>query len=129
MAGPIYPVTIDTLGKLIEHEMGAFMLCAQRAAKPGGRPCAISTLCGLRASRPGLELHQPALAREVRHLWRAKRAGADYAACTASSGRAVTRIPKIPLKEIARAVVFLAGEEGGFMTGSTLSINGGHYMT
>ena len=41
----------------------------------------------------------------------------------------MTRIPKIPLKEIARAVVFLAGEEGGFMTGSTLSINGGHYMT
>ena len=26
------------------------------------------------------------------------------------------------------AVVFLAGEEGGFITGSTLSINGGQYM-
>jgi acetoacetyl-CoA reductase len=25
-------------------------------------------------------------------------------------------------------VVFLAGEEGGFITGSTLSINGGQYM-
>ena len=31
-------------------------------------------------------------------------------------------------EEIARAVAFLAGEEGGFITGSTLSINGGQYM-
>jgi len=43
-------------------------------------------------------------------------------------------IPLIPVgrlgqpEEIARAVVFLAGEEGGFITGSTLSINGGQYM-
>ena len=31
-------------------------------------------------------------------------------------------------EEIARAVVFLASDEGGFITGSTLSINGGQYM-
>jgi acetoacetyl-CoA reductase len=31
--------------------------------------------------------------------------------------------------EIARAVVFLAGDDAGFITGSTLTINGGHYMT
>jgi acetoacetyl-CoA reductase len=43
-------------------------------------------------------------------------------------------IPQIPVgrlgeaEEIARAVVFLASDEGGFMTGSTLSINGGQYM-
>ena len=43
-------------------------------------------------------------------------------------------IPQIPVgrlgtpEEIARAVVFLASEEGGFITGSTLSINGGQYM-
>jgi acetoacetyl-CoA reductase len=43
-------------------------------------------------------------------------------------------IPQIPVgrlgtpDEIARAVCFLAGEEGGFITGSTLSINGGQYM-
>ncbi|KAF0137407.1 MAG: acetoacetyl-CoA reductase [Xanthobacteraceae bacterium] len=30
--------------------------------------------------------------------------------------------------EIARAVLFLASDEGGFITGSTLSINGGQYM-
>jgi len=30
--------------------------------------------------------------------------------------------------EIARAVVFLASDEGGFITGSTLAINGGQYM-
>jgi acetoacetyl-CoA reductase len=46
-----------------------------------------------------------------------------------------TRIlPQIPVgrlgqpEEIARAVVFLASEEGGFITGSTLSINGGQYV-
>jgi NAD(P)-dependent dehydrogenase (short-subunit alcohol dehydrogenase family) len=31
-------------------------------------------------------------------------------------------------EEIARAVVFLGSEEGGFITGATLSINGGQYM-
>ena len=46
-----------------------------------------------------------------------------------------TRIlPQIPVgrlgqpEEIARAVVFLASDEAGFITGSTLSINGGQYM-
>lgn len=43
-------------------------------------------------------------------------------------------IAKIPVgrlgqaEEIARGVVFLASEEGGFVTGSTLSINGGQHM-
>lgn len=31
-------------------------------------------------------------------------------------------------EEIARAVVFLAADESGFITGQTLSISGGHYM-
>ncbi|MBV9077305.1 MAG: beta-ketoacyl-ACP reductase [Methylobacteriaceae bacterium] len=43
-------------------------------------------------------------------------------------------LPLIPVgrlgepEEIARAVVFLAGDEAGFITGSTLSVNGGQYM-
>jgi hypothetical protein len=43
-------------------------------------------------------------------------------------------LPGIPVgrlgepEEIARAVEFLAGEDAGFITGSTLSINGGQYM-
>ncbi|MCG6121843.1 MAG: acetoacetyl-CoA reductase [Microvirga sp.] len=43
-------------------------------------------------------------------------------------------IPQIPVgrlgeaEEIARGVVFLASDEAGFITGSTLSINGGQYM-
>jgi acetoacetyl-CoA reductase len=32
------------------------------------------------------------------------------------------------VEEIARAVVFLASDEAGFMTGATLNINGGQYM-
>jgi acetoacetyl-CoA reductase len=42
-------------------------------------------------------------------------------------------IPQIPVnrlgepEEIARAVVFLAAEEAGFITGSTLTVNGGQY--
>lgn len=44
-------------------------------------------------------------------------------------------LPQIPVgrlgkpEEIARAVVFLAAEDAGFITGSTLSINGGQYMS
>lgn len=44
-------------------------------------------------------------------------------------------LPQIPVgrlgkpEEIARTVVFLAAEEAGFITGSTLSINGGQYMS
>ncbi|MFL5027417.1 MAG: beta-ketoacyl-ACP reductase, partial [Microvirga sp.] len=29
---------------------------------------------------------------------------------------------------IARSVLFLAADEAGFVTGSTLSVNGGQYM-
>ncbi len=44
-------------------------------------------------------------------------------------------IPQIPVRrlgqpeEIARCVVFLASDEAGFITGSTLSANGGQYMS
>jgi len=44
-------------------------------------------------------------------------------------------IPQIPVgrlgeaEEIARCVVFLAADEAGFITGSTLSANGGQYMS
>jgi len=31
-------------------------------------------------------------------------------------------------EEVARCVVFLAADEAGFITGSTLSVNGGQYM-
>ncbi|MDX1709886.1 MAG: acetoacetyl-CoA reductase [Rhodovibrionaceae bacterium] len=43
-------------------------------------------------------------------------------------------IPQIPVgrlgepEEVARCVVFLADDEAGFITGSTLSVNGGQYM-
>jgi acetoacetyl-CoA reductase len=44
-------------------------------------------------------------------------------------------LPHIPVgrlgqpAEIARAVLFLASDEAGFITGSTISINGGQYLT
>ena len=43
-------------------------------------------------------------------------------------------IAKIPVgrlghaEEIARGVAFLTSEDGGFVTGSTMSINGGQHM-
>ncbi|HEY8382100.1 MAG TPA: acetoacetyl-CoA reductase [Microvirga sp.] len=43
-------------------------------------------------------------------------------------------LPLIPVgrlgeaEEIARSVLFLAGEDAGFITGSTLTVNGGQYM-
>jgi acetoacetyl-CoA reductase len=42
-------------------------------------------------------------------------------------------IPQIPVgrlgepEEIARCVVFLAADDAGFITGSTLTVNGGQY--
>ena len=42
-------------------------------------------------------------------------------------------LPLIPInrlgepEEIARSVVFLAADEAGFITGSTLTVNGGQY--
>jgi acetoacetyl-CoA reductase len=44
-------------------------------------------------------------------------------------------LPQIPVgrlgeaSEIARAVVFLASDDAGFVTGSTISANGGQYLT
>jgi acetoacetyl-CoA reductase len=32
-------------------------------------------------------------------------------------------------EEIARAVVFLASDDAGFVTGSTMTVNGGQYLT
>src|ERR1700730_17305433 len=43
-------------------------------------------------------------------------------------------LPLIPVRrlgepeEVARSVVFLAAEDSGFITGSTLTMNGGQYM-
>ena len=31
-------------------------------------------------------------------------------------------------EEIARAVIFLAADDAGFITGSTLTVNGGQYL-
>jgi len=45
-----------------------------------------------------------------------------------------TILPLIPLgrlgeaEEVARCVRFLASEDAGFITGSTLTVNGGQYM-
>jgi len=44
-------------------------------------------------------------------------------------------LPQIPVgrlgeaDEIARCVTFLADDKAGFITGSTITINGGQYMT
>lgn len=44
-------------------------------------------------------------------------------------------LPLIPVgrlgepEDIARAVLFLAADEADFITGSTLSVNGGQYMS
>ena len=40
----------------------------------------------------------------------------------------MTERPQTLCEEIANAVVFLASDESGFITGSTLSANGGQYM-
>ena len=50
---------------------------------------------------------------------------------TAAMAKVIARIPAGRLgrtDEIARGVVFLADDEAGFVTGSTISINGGQHM-
>ena len=43
-------------------------------------------------------------------------------------------LPQIPVRrlgtseEVARCVVFLAADDAGFITGSTLTVNGGQYL-
>jgi len=46
-------------------------------------------------------------------------------------GKIIAKIPVGRLgkaEEIARAVAFLVDEQGGFITGSTMSVNGGQHM-
>ncbi len=58
----------------------------------------------------------------------------DMVAAVPADVMAKVILPKIPVgrlgraEEIARAVAFLAADESGFITGSTLTANGGQYM-
>ena len=60
--------------------------------------------------------------------------GTEMVAAIAEDVLKAKILPHIPVgrlglpEEIARAVVYLASDEAGFVTGSTLSINGGQYM-
>ena len=48
MSEPTYPATIDTLGKLIDHGMGAFMQCptCAKAGRPDVRTIDLERLAG-----------------------------------------------------------------------------------
>jgi NAD(P)-dependent dehydrogenase (short-subunit alcohol dehydrogenase family) len=57
----------------------------------------------------------------------------DFEACAEVMAKSI--LPLIPVgrlgepRDIVRAVVFLAADEASFITGSTLSINGGQHMS
>ena len=130
---------------------GAFILC--RAAVPhmlgraGGAIVALSGIsthvgtpqrCHVAASKAGLEGLIRALAVELaphRITCNAVAPGAVDTVRGASAGALPATVSDIPLgrkaemTEIAAAVRFLAGPDGRFITGQTLHVNGGAYLT
>jgi hypothetical protein len=64
MPEPTYPATINTLGKLVDHGMGAFMLCptCQKAGRPDVRDVDLERLAG-RVGRDWYFINQTAAGR------------------------------------------------------------------
>ena len=130
---------------------GAFILC--RAAVPhmvgrgGGAIVALSGIsthvgtpqrCHVSASKAGLEGLMRALAIELapqRITCNTVAPGAVDTVRGASAGVLPATLTDIPLgrkaamEEIAAAVRFLAGPDGRFITGQTLHVNGGAFLT
>ncbi len=130
---------------------GAFILC--RAAVPhmvgrgGGAIVALSGIsthvgtpqrCHVSASKAGLEGLMRALAIELapeRITCNTVAPGAVDTVRGASAGVLPATLADIPLgrkaamEEIAAAVRFLAGPDGRFITGQTLHVNGGAFLT
>jgi 3-oxoacyl-[acyl-carrier protein] reductase len=130
---------------------GAFILC--RAAVPhmlnraGGAIVALSGIsthvgtpqrCHVSASKAGLEGLMRALAIELaphRITCNTIAPGAVDTVRGAAAGTLPATISEIPLgrkaamAEIAAAVRFLAGPDGRFITGQTLHVNGGAFLT
>ena len=132
---------------------GAFLLARaaapHMAARGGGAIVALSGLsthvgtperCHVSASKAGLEGLMRALAVELAPhniTCNSVAPGLVDTARGASAGAVPSSLSadKIPLRrkatveEIAAAVAFLAGPEGRFITGQTLHVNGGAYLT
>ena len=145
----------ETWSRVMETNLTGAWAVAQRAAKDmvaAGTPGTIvniASVLGLRqaggvlpyaVSKAGLVQLTKSLALEwARHKIRVNAIAPGYIAT--EMVMAVPKevldskvIPQIPVgrlgqaEEIARCVVFLASDEAGFITGSTLSANGGQYM-
>ena len=120
--------------------------CAS-ASGAGSSASARSTGRRARRARPTTRRPRPATSASPRPWRRRARAGITVnVICPGYIGTEMVRaidpkvlseriVPQIPVgrlgepEEIARCAVFLASEEAGFITGSTISANGDQYMT
>jgi 2-hydroxycyclohexanecarboxyl-CoA dehydrogenase len=127
-------VTQAVLPEMIERGFGRVVNVASDAGRVGGVRQAISAGCG-----GGVIAFTKTIARELaRHSITANTvcygATEELAANATSAGDAEARARAVPLKrfgqpsELAAAVAFLVSDEAGFITGQTLSVNGGTSM-
>jgi NAD(P)-dependent dehydrogenase (short-subunit alcohol dehydrogenase family) len=147
---PLLELEEDEWDRVIDTNLKGCFLCTQRAARlmragGGGRIVNIGSGCNkapfpnlvsYTASKGGIEMFTKVAAAELgRHriavncvapgaieIERTKLEAADYAATWAS----LTPLARVghPL-DVARAVAFFVGEDGDFVTGQTLWVDGG----
>jgi NAD(P)-dependent dehydrogenase (short-subunit alcohol dehydrogenase family) len=147
---PLLDLTEEEWDRVIDTNLKGCFLCTQRAARRmkeqgGGRIVNIGSGCNkspfpnlvsYTASKGGIEMFTKVAAMELgRHgitvncvapgaieIERTKLEASDYASTWA--GRTPLGRVGVPL-DVARAVVFFAGENGAFVTGQTLWVDGG----
>ncbi|WP_102142255.1 SDR family NAD(P)-dependent oxidoreductase [Mycobacterium hubeiense] len=147
--GPLEEISVDDIDRTLALHVRAPLLFSQAAAAvlpDGGRIITIGSNLADRTPYPGITLYsasKAAVAGLTRGLARdlaprritvnaVQPGNTDTEMNPADSADAAADLPNIPLgrfahaDEIAAAVAYLAGEEAAYVTGTTLTIDGGY---